>query len=102
MYVLHRRQRAMTVSATTGTSACKVEVTSVWRILKVQAKSTLTSPGFKERYGVMTSARGSFDFCRSELVVGIALIVERWYDGSELRVSLCEKDAWRDVHECVV
>lgn len=39
------------------------------------------------------SASGSFDLFRSELVVGIALIVMRWYDGSAFRVSLCENDA---------
>ena len=46
---------------------------------------------------MMTSARGSLDLLRRELVVGIALIVMRWYDGSALRVGLCENDAFRVV-----
>ena len=32
----------------------------------------------------MTRARGSFALLRSAWVVGIALMVERWYDGSAL------------------
>lgn len=51
----------MTVSGTRGTSSL--------------------SP-FTEQYGEITRARGSLDLLRSAGVVGIALIVERWYDGS--------------------
>lgn len=51
----------MTVSVTTGTGL---------------------SPSFNERYGVITRPSGILALFRSELEVGIALRVHRWYDGS--------------------
>ena len=63
MYVLHLLQRAMTVSVTSGTGS---------------------SPSFSVRYGVMTRPRGILDLLRSELDVGIAFSVQRWYDASAL------------------
>lgn len=39
------------------------------------------------------SARGSLDLFSSELVVGMALIVERWYEGSQLALGLEENEA---------
>lgn len=52
-----------------------------------------TSPALIERYGVTMSARGSLDLFSSELVVGMALIVERWYEGSQLALGLEENEA---------
>lgn len=79
MYVRQRLHRAITVSVTTGTSA---------------------SPGFKERYGVMTKASGIFDFLSRASVVGITFRVERWYDGSALAKGLWEMQACLAVSVC--
>lgn len=39
------------------------------------------------------NASGILDFWRSELVVGMAFRVDRWYDGSAFRVGDCENEA---------
>ena len=65
MYVRQRRQRAITESETTGTGSSP-------------------SSGRTDRMGDSTTPKGSLDFDRSELVVGIAFRVHRWYDGSTL------------------
>ena len=63
MYDLHLRQREITWSWTIGTGS---------------------SESCNEVYGWITSANGSFDFFKSECVVGTALRVERTYFGGQL------------------
>lgn len=62
----------MTVSVTTGTSG---------------------SPSCSDRYGVMTKARGTFDFFNSASLAGMAFSVERLYEGSALASGWLVKQA---------
>lgn len=63
MYVLQRRHREMTWSGTTGIGS---------------------STSCKDVYGWITSANGSFDFFKSECVVGTVFKVERMNLGGQL------------------
>ena len=48
---------------------------------------TSPSPSFIKRYGIITRPRGILDLLSSELEVGIALSMPRWFDTMDQRLQ---------------